>query len=129
MPRATAKEGDVVVNVIVHDGLDERTFRQNALFRTSLEQYAVKARASVTIGINLRDESKPFDIALWSEGAWEKDETMEQLLAADRARPRTMQLLRKGKKPGRNDPCPCGSGRKLKHCCINRLTFKYQPLQ
>ncbi|MDP2320177.1 MAG: SEC-C domain-containing protein [Acidobacteriota bacterium] len=21
--------------------------------------------------------------------------------------------------PGRNDPCPCGSGRKLKHCCGN----------
>ena len=20
-------------------------------------------------------------------------------------------------KPGRNDPCPCGSGRKYKHCC------------
>ncbi|HEX4279697.1 MAG TPA: SEC-C metal-binding domain-containing protein, partial [Solirubrobacteraceae bacterium] len=19
--------------------------------------------------------------------------------------------------PGRNDPCPCGSGRKTKHCC------------
>ena len=21
------------------------------------------------------------------------------------------------KKPGRNDPCPCGSGKKYKHCC------------
>ena len=20
-------------------------------------------------------------------------------------------------KPGRNDPCPCGSGKKFKHCC------------
>jgi hypothetical protein len=23
-------------------------------------------------------------------------------------------------KPGRNDPCPCGSGRKFKHCCLER---------
>ena len=23
-------------------------------------------------------------------------------------------------KTGRNDPCPCGSGRKFKRCCINR---------
>ncbi|MCM8595381.1 tetratricopeptide repeat protein [Accumulibacter sp.] len=23
-----------------------------------------------------------------------------------------------GLKPGRNDPCPCGSGRKYKHCCL-----------
>jgi hypothetical protein len=21
-------------------------------------------------------------------------------------------------KPGRNDPCPCGSGKKYKHCCL-----------
>lgn len=25
--------------------------------------------------------------------------------------------LRPAKKPGRNDPCPCGSGRKFKQCC------------
>lgn len=24
------------------------------------------------------------------------------------------------KKTGRNDPCPCGSGRKYKHCCLNK---------
>ena len=23
----------------------------------------------------------------------------------------------KGDKVGRNDPCPCGSGKKYKHCC------------
>ncbi|MCD6153177.1 MAG: SEC-C domain-containing protein [Syntrophobacterales bacterium] len=23
------------------------------------------------------------------------------------------------KKPGRNDPCPCGSGKKYKKCCLN----------
>ena len=22
-----------------------------------------------------------------------------------------------GQKVGRNDPCPCGSGKKYKHCC------------
>jgi len=22
------------------------------------------------------------------------------------------------KKPGRNDPCPCGSGKKFKNCCF-----------
>ncbi len=27
------------------------------------------------------------------------------------------QPVRKAKKPGRNDPCPCGSGKKYKHCC------------
>ncbi len=27
------------------------------------------------------------------------------------------QTIRKGKKIGRNDPCPCGSGKKYKKCC------------
>ena len=26
--------------------------------------------------------------------------------------------------PSRNDPCPCGSGKKYKHCCIGRLTTR-----
>ena len=27
------------------------------------------------------------------------------------------QPVKKAKKPGRNDPCPCGSGKKYKKCC------------
>jgi len=27
------------------------------------------------------------------------------------------QPVKVNKKPGRNDPCPCGSGKKYKHCC------------
>jgi len=26
---------------------------------------------------------------------------------------------------GRNDPCPCGSGKKFKHCCLKRQTAKH----
>ena len=26
-------------------------------------------------------------------------------------------FVRSEKKVGRNDPCPCGSGKKYKHCC------------
>lgn len=29
----------------------------------------------------------------------------------------TNKTVRKGKKVGRNDPCPCGSGKKYKKCC------------
>jgi uncharacterized protein len=27
--------------------------------------------------------------------------------------------VRESRKVGRNDPCPCGSGRKYKHCCLH----------
>ena len=31
---------------------------------------------------------------------------------------RTKPILRDYKKIGRNDPCPCGSGKKYKNCCL-----------
>ncbi|GAB6138003.1 YecA family protein [Halanaerobaculum tunisiense] len=32
-------------------------------------------------------------------------------------------IKRKRKKVGRNEPCPCGSGKKYKKCCINKKEF------
>ena len=29
-------------------------------------------------------------------------------------------VRREGKKVGRNDPCPCGSGKKYKRCCLSK---------
>jgi SEC-C motif-containing protein len=41
------------------------------------------------------------------DGIWLYDEGNVQ--------PKT--VIRSGPKVGRNDPCPCGSGKKYKHCC------------
>ncbi|GHV76000.1 hypothetical protein AGMMS49942_08210 [Spirochaetia bacterium] len=30
------------------------------------------------------------------------------------------------KKVGRNDPCPCGSGKKYKHCCLNKAVNPFK---
>ncbi len=30
-------------------------------------------------------------------------------------------------KPGRNDPCPCGSGKKFKNCCISKTPQTSAP--
>lgn len=35
----------------------------------------------------------------------------------DAEAPKIEQYVRKGPKIGRNDPCPCGSGKKYKKCC------------
>jgi preprotein translocase subunit SecA len=45
-------------------------------------------------------------------GAKPSDVVSEAAAAAERAKP-----VRTGPKVGRNDPCPCGSGKKFKHCC------------
>ena len=31
-----------------------------------------------------------------------------------------VEPIRAGKNPGRNDPCPCGSGKKFKNCCAGK---------
>ena len=31
------------------------------------------------------------------------------------------QIMREGPKVGRNDPCPCGSGKKHKKCCLTKV--------
>lgn len=41
-------------------------------------------------------------------------------LAASQAKRRVSMHLRQHGKIARNDPCPCGSGRKFKRCCHNR---------
>ncbi|HNY18141.1 MAG TPA: SEC-C metal-binding domain-containing protein, partial [Treponemataceae bacterium] len=30
-------------------------------------------------------------------------------------------------KTGRNDPCPCGSGKKYKNCCLGKTGFSDEP--
>ena len=38
--------------------------------------------------------------------------------------PKVKTIVRDYKKIGRNDPCPCGSGKKYKNCCLK--TGKYE---
>jgi preprotein translocase subunit SecA len=43
-------------------------------------------------------------------------EETPRVLAAQSAGPATLPFVRGERKIGRNEPCPCGSGRKFKHC-------------
>ena len=42
---------------------------------------------------------------------------MAQVAAVNRGDGGSQKPRKAGKKIGRNDPCPCGSGKKYKHCC------------
>lgn len=47
---------------------------------------------------------------------WEKIFTPEKRKALYKEQ-KNSGTVRRGKKIGRNEPCPCGSGKKYKHCC------------
>jgi preprotein translocase subunit SecA len=51
-------------------------------------------------------------VAAGSDGSKPSDVVSEAVAATEKARP-----VRTGPKVGRNDPCPCGSGKKYKNCC------------
>ena len=48
----------------------------------------------------------------------EIEKVVERALSAKIAQPKKEVTPRKKNKVGRNDPCPCGSGRKYKKCCL-----------
>lgn len=50
-------------------------------------------------------------------------ETLEAMARAGYFR-KTRPVVRDNKKIGRNDPCPCNSGKKYKNCCMN--TGRYE---
>jgi hypothetical protein len=122
--RTTMREGDIVINVLAHRGLPQAEFFQNVTIRSRMEHYRARPRATVSIGIDQRDTSHPLEVAHWLEGPWEHEPFMEKLLAEDRGQPRVVQMPAGSPKPGRNDPCPCGSGKKFKRCCIDSMTFR-----
>lgn len=53
-----------------------------------------------------------FQPRYWPEAIRPKREPHEQPVA--------QVMAPSAVKPGRNDPCPCGSGRKYKHCCMRK---------
>ena len=63
------------------------------------------ARMMLTVQIRTAEEPKREQVAKPTGAAGASD-------GSEPNRP-----VRKGKKPGRNDPCPCGSGKKYKKCC------------
>ncbi|MDR2872400.1 MAG: preprotein translocase subunit SecA [Xanthomonadaceae bacterium] len=49
-------------------------------------------------------------------GGYGADEEAEQVQRRAASLPQVTQVVREEPKIGRNDPCPCGSGKKYKHC-------------
>jgi hypothetical protein len=39
----------------------------------------------------------------------------------ERRMPQARPMRAASRKVGRNEPCPCGSGKKYKHCCRNKV--------
>jgi hypothetical protein len=79
-----------------------------------------RAKALRWFGICIApDASLRFGVSL--NFAWEPDPKMEQVISAFPGHGSFVDMSAidgRRRKIGRNDPCPCGSGRKFKKCCM-----------
>jgi len=60
---------------------------------------------------------KLYGLGLTFEEALGKNRFLKETKVA----PTEKQLVRKPPKVGRNEPCPCGSGKKFKKCCLGSV--------
>lgn len=86
-----------------------------------------RQKANLWFGLCLTPGDAQLRFGLRLSDLWEQDDEMDKATAA-MVEPMLPKLAikhphhgwRKRHKVGRNDPCPCGSGRKYKKCCINK---------
>ena len=67
-----------------------------------------------------RRKKKKLDDLSRKQRSTEDIEAEEEILAkakAEREKDPDKYQLKSADQPGRNDPCPCGSGKKYKKCC------------
>ena len=66
-------------------------------------------------GFNPDRPDEPLDADRWIDLLLPMLRELDTFFRADALRPR--EPYRAPPKVGRNDPCPCGSGKKFKKCC------------
>ncbi|SHI74648.1 SEC-C metal-binding domain-containing protein [Halodesulfovibrio aestuarii] len=79
-----------------------------------------KEKAEQWLGISLNPISLQVEGGVEFKGKWKYDEKFEEatgVLSTGRKKMNFSTVQRSSKKIGRNQPCPCGSGKKYKKCC------------
>ncbi len=75
-------------------------------------------KADIDLGTEVHDEDGGVQTVHGSTSAYRQQQ--EQAIAGSQQRPEGPRPVRAQKEPSRNDPCPCGSGKKYKQCCMGK---------
>ena len=98
-------------------GLDGKMYDKPQEVTSVFEQPINANMGTIMDGTNTQQDTSTVDFNKSMEEAMPQidEKTMQRLLAYQNRKP----SIRENKKIGRNDPCPCGSGKKFKNCCMN----------
>jgi hypothetical protein len=77
-----------------------------------------KSKGDVWIGFgSLKNSDNMIDVVVFKDQKWEYNEELEKMSKIILKGKGLGRYIRIGKKIGRNEKCPCGSGLKYKKCC------------
>jgi len=93
---------------------NEMTF--SLLKLCKLRKYKSKADYWIGLG-SLKDSGRLVDGIVFNDDEWEFDQDLEREVEDVLGGVNQPRYVKFGKKIGRNDPCPCASGKKYKKCC------------
>lgn len=107
------REDTIKLMLVMPKRVNEIQKRQDAIeaARKAAEKQA--AAAHQVMLKNGEEEHQPNAV----EAALHREQIAKPTWTSSDGSDKPNQTVRKGKKIGRNDPCPCGSGKKYKKCC------------
>lgn len=86
-----------------------------AMFKGKLKDPTIKKRL-IDIAKRMEADGVNFK-SIRQMKKWMKDHEEELRAENPEAAPKVETVVHEGPRIGRNDPCPCGSGKKYKKCC------------
>ena len=99
----------------IADKLEKEIDALPEMFKRQLKEPAVKARF-MQIARRMEADGVNFK-SIRQMKKWMKDHEAELRAEGNPEQPHVETVVHEGPKIGRNDPCPCGSGKKYKKCC------------
>ncbi len=100
------------------DNLEE--LRKRLLTLCEARKYKSKGEAWIGFG-SLKNSHEMIDLMLYNDHKWEYNDELEILSKAILEGNQRGKQIWIGKKIGKNEKCPCGSGLKFKKCCGDKI--------
>ena len=105
----------------VSDKVTDLVFRMEQLDPDFLSYLGSRWQLDRAKAIHQAPEPEPALVASASGGGIRAQQEAAIAASHESTEPRKKEPVRNaGRKVGRNDPCPCGSGKKFKACCMNK---------
>jgi len=122
-------EIDYIINTCVHKGKDDIDYKSTRDWSEQSKWLGLKIISVEKGSVNDTEGTVEFEASYERDGLkdvhhekakFKKGKAESPLWLYDEGNITPITVVRSGPKTGRNDPCPCGSGKKYKHCCLNK---------